>query len=525
MAEKKTAGLDVPQALPAGTRFGDLEIVRTLGVGGFGIVYLARDHALQRMVAIKEYMPGELAHRSGGSQVMVRSGTFSQTFDTGRRSFVHEARLLARFDHRSLLKVYQFWEANGTAYMVMPYLSGQTLKQARQAMARPPSEAWLLRVMLPLLDALERLHAESVLHRDISPDNILLPDDGADPILLDFGAARRAIGDQTQTITAILKPRFAPIEQYGESNGLRQGPWTDLYALGAVMHFLILGRTPPQATTRAVADEYEPLESLESLAPAGLSKNLLAAIDWALRVHPQDRPQTATEMRAVVQGARGVPAPLHGPAQPPPKPAAAAATGARASADQPTVVVEPAMAAEAHVKTIQLPASPIVVARPAMALARRRSTSVLMWALAGGGALALAMLVSGWWPKPAAELEQALPREEFLPDPPPVVVLGPGAGADQAGAPPAAAASPVAAANRQAGPARTRREPDNTVAAAAQAVPARAGSPSEACAGSSVFMRWRCVEQECAKPAWAAHSECVQLREAKGRREGTRNAN
>jgi hypothetical protein len=521
MAEKKTAGLDVPQALPAGTRFGDLEIVRTLGVGGFGIVYLARDHALQRMVAIKEYMPGELAHRSGGSQVMVRSGTFTQTFDTGRRSFVHEARLLARFDHRSLLKVYQFWEANGTAYMVMPYLSGQTLKQARQAMARPPSEAWLLRVMLPLLDALERLHAESVLHRDISPDNILLPDDGADPILLDFGAARRAIGDQTQTITAILKPRFAPIEQYGESNGLRQGPWTDLYALGAVMHFLILGRTPPQATTRAVADEYEPLEAL---GPAGLSRSLLAAIDWALRVHPQDRPQTATEMRAVVQGARGVPPPMHGPAQPGPKPAAAVAAGTRASADQqPTIVVEPVIASEAHVKTIQLPTSPIVVARRALASPNRRST-VLMWALAGGGALALAALATGWWPKPAVAPEQALPREEFLPDPPPVVALGAGAGADQPVTPSAASAA-AAPATRQAGPGRVRREPGSPVAAAAQAVPARAGSPSEACAGSSVFMRWRCVEQECAKPAWATHSECVQLREAEGRREGTRNAN
>lgn len=523
MAEQKPAHLDVPQALPAGTRFGDLEIVRTLGVGGFGIVYLARDHALQRMVAIKEYMPGELAHRSSGSRVMVRSETLTQTFDTGRRSFVHEARLLARFDHRSLLKVYQFWEANGTAYMVMPYLSGQTLKQARQAMAHPPSEAWLLRAMLPLLDALERLHAESVLHRDISPDNILLPDDGADPILLDFGAARRAIGDQTQTITAILKPRFAPIEQYGESNGLRQGPWTDLYALGAVMHFLILGRTPPQATTRAVADEYEPLEALESLAPAGMSKNLLAAIDWALRVHPQDRPQTATEMRAVVQGARGVPPPMHGPAQPTPRPAVARASGTRASADQPTVVVEPVIASDAHVKTIQLPTSPIVVARQALASPNRRTT-VLMWALAGGGVLALAALATGWWPKPAVAPEQALPREEFLPDPPPVVALGPGTGADRTAMPPAASAA-AAPASRQAGPGRARREPGSPVTTAAQAAPALAGSPSEACAGSSVFMRWRCMEQECAKPAWAAHSECVQLREAKGRREGTRNAN
>lgn len=518
MADKPT-GLDVPQALPPGTRFGDLEIVRTLGVGGFGIVYLARDHALQRMVAIKEYMPGELAHRQGGSQVIVRSGTFTQTFDTGKRSFVHEARLLARFDHRSLLKVYQFWEANGTAYMVMPYLSGQTLKQARQQMARPPSEAWLLRVMLPLLDALERLHAESVVHRDVSPDNIVLPDDGADPILLDFGAARRAIGDHTQTITAILKPRFAPIEQYGESSGLRQGPWTDLYALGAVMHYLILGRTPPQATTRAVADEYEPLETL---APSGLSRNLLAAIDWALRVHPLDRPQTATEMRAAVQGARAVPPPTHtGPG----RPAAAPPARGSATSEQPTIVIEQASPAQAHAKTIQLPTSPIVVARRS-AGARGRPALAWAWVLGGGGALALAALAGGWWPRPAATTatvtEQALPREEFLPDPAPVVALG--SAGTEAGR--AAASTPRPASPARA-PERAPREPALAAATRARPAPspAPAGSPGEACAGTHALLRWRCVEQECAKATWANHPECSHLSESRGRREGTRNAN
>ena len=119
-------------------------------------------------------------------------------------------------------------------------------------------EAALRALLLPLLEALILLHASAVYHRDIAPDNILMPADGSDPILLDFGAARRAIGDRTQTFTAILKPSYAPIEQYAESTALRQGPWTDVYALGAVVHYLLTGQPPPPATARAVVDDYEP---------------------------------------------------------------------------------------------------------------------------------------------------------------------------------------------------------------------------------------------------------------------------
>ena len=127
------------EALPAGTRFGELEIVRVLGVGGFGIVYLARDHALERDVALKEYMPASLATRGQGPQITVRSGALSETYAVGLRSFINEARLLAKFDHPSLVKVYRFWEDNATAYMVMPYLQGCTLREARRAMAGPPA--------------------------------------------------------------------------------------------------------------------------------------------------------------------------------------------------------------------------------------------------------------------------------------------------------------------------------------------------------------------------------------------------
>src|SRR6476660_1164806 len=121
-------------ALPLGTRFGEFEILRVAGVGGFGIVYLAQDHSLERQVALKEYMPAALAARGNGSQITVRSAAFAETYAVGLRSFVNEARLLARFDHPSLVKVYRFWEDNGTAYMVMPYLQGVTLRDTRRRM-------------------------------------------------------------------------------------------------------------------------------------------------------------------------------------------------------------------------------------------------------------------------------------------------------------------------------------------------------------------------------------------------------
>jgi serine/threonine protein kinase len=285
-------------ALPAGTRFGELEVVRVLGVGGFGIVYLARDHSLERDVALKEYMPASLASRGQGAQITVRSGSFAETYAVGLRSFVNEARLLARFDHPSMVKVHRFWEDNGTAYMVMQYLQGKTLREVRKAMTQPPDEAWIRRVLDPVLSAVDRLHTEGVYHRDIAPDNILLQPD-APPILLDFGAARRVISDRTQSLTAILKPSYAPIEQYAEMTSLRQGPWTDIYAIGAVIHFLLFGAPPSPATARAVSDD---IEALASRTVPGVSPQFMAVMAWTLAVRPQGRPQNIEELRAALDG-------------------------------------------------------------------------------------------------------------------------------------------------------------------------------------------------------------------------------
>ncbi|HEY9065624.1 MAG TPA: serine/threonine-protein kinase, partial [Burkholderiaceae bacterium] len=292
-------------ALPIGTRFGEFEVLRVVGVGGFGIVYLAQDHSLERQVALKEYMPAALAARSDGSHITVRSAAFAETYAIGLRSFVNEARLLARFDHPSLVKVYRFWEDNGTAYMVMPFLRGMTLRDARRGMDRAPDEAWIRGVIDPLLGALELLHREGVFHRDIAPDNILLPPSGP-PILLDFGAARHVISDRTQSLTAILKPSYAPIEQYAEMSSMRQGPWTDIYALGAVMHYLLFGMPPAPATARAVQPDAEPVAQRQV---PGISPNMLAAVGWTLGVRPLERPQSIAVLRDALNGVVAIPEP------------------------------------------------------------------------------------------------------------------------------------------------------------------------------------------------------------------------
>ncbi|KQP22418.1 serine/threonine-protein kinase [Pseudorhodoferax sp. Leaf267] len=283
-------------ALPMGTRLHEFEILSVIGQGGFGIVYLAQDLALERRVAIKEYMPSALATRTQAMTVAVRSSRHTETFAAGLRSFINEARLLARFDHPSLLKVHRFWEAHGTAYMVMPYYEGTTLAQRLALPGGPPDEAWLRALLDPLLDALAQMHAAHCYHRDIAPDNILLLPGGR-PLLLDFGAARHVIVDMTQALTVILKTGYAPVEQYGDVPDMAQGPWTDLYALGSVVEFAVMGRTPPQAVARFLDDKREPL----AVAAAGrYSDAFLRAIDRALAVQTRDRPQDAAEMRALL---------------------------------------------------------------------------------------------------------------------------------------------------------------------------------------------------------------------------------
>jgi hypothetical protein len=282
--------------LPRGTRLGEFEITGLVGEGGFGIVYLAHDHVLGRDVALKEYMPSALAARSEASTVVVRAARYEEPFQAGLRSFINEARLLARFDHPSLVKVYRFWGANGTAYMVMPFYEGITLKVMLKNLGQRPDEVWLKDLLRPLTDALELLHGDHCFHRDIAPDNILMLE-GKRPLLLDFGAARRVIGDLTHELTAILKPGYAPVEQYAEVSSMKQGAWTDIYALASVVYFAIMGKAPEPSVARLISD---PMVPLTAAAAGRYSAEFLAGIDKALKVKPQDRPQSIAELRTLI---------------------------------------------------------------------------------------------------------------------------------------------------------------------------------------------------------------------------------
>jgi serine/threonine protein kinase len=284
-------------ALPVGSYLGEFELTQVIGEGGFGIVYLAVDHSLQRRVALKEYMPSSLAERTSGMQVSSLSEEDEETFRKGLESFINEARLLAQFDHPSLVKVHRFWEANGTAYTVMPFYEGPTLKDTLRDMPGPPDEAWLLGLLEPLTEALAVIHGQQCYHRDIAPDNILLLAGSGRPLLLDFGAARRVIGDANQALTVILKPGYAPIEQYAEVPSMKQGPWTDVYALAAVLYFAITGKKPPAAVGRLLNDQYQPLVQV---AAGRYSPEFLSVIDQALAVKPTERTQNIDAFRAAL---------------------------------------------------------------------------------------------------------------------------------------------------------------------------------------------------------------------------------
>ncbi|MPV66777.1 serine/threonine protein kinase, partial [Burkholderia sp. BE17] len=282
--------------LPLGHRLGELQLDEVLGIGGFGIVYRAFDRTLRRAVAIKEYMPSMLATRGGDYTVSLRSERFAQAFDAGRGAFLNEARLLAQFDHPGLVKVLHFWESHGTAYMVMPFYEGRTLKQLLDGGMRI-SETHLRNIVGALLGALDTLHRAQCFHRDVALDNVLIRPNGS-AILLDFGAARKRIGDLVDDGAMMIKPGYAPIEQYTDDPAFSQGPWTDLYALGAVMHAMITGELPPAAVVRSIKDTYRPLVSRELPAGEVYSPAFLAAVDHALQLRIPDRPESVAAFAA-----------------------------------------------------------------------------------------------------------------------------------------------------------------------------------------------------------------------------------
>jgi serine/threonine protein kinase len=283
-------------ALPHGTELvGDYRIKRVLGAGGFGITYLADELALARRVTIKEYFPTDFAARKGDIAASPRSRDCAADYKWGLDRFIAEAQTLAKFDHPNIIRVYRYFRANNTGYMVLQFEEGQSFKAWLTGLKRAPRQAELDDIIAPLLDALELIHKGDFLHRDIAPDNIIIRKKGA-PVLIDFGSARGEIAAHSKTVSALVKPGYSPYEQYATS-ARQQGAWTDIYALGATLYFAVAGKRPPDAPTRVVNDEMVPARTaaLSSYRPG-----FLAAIDNALALEVSQRPQSIAQWRKVL---------------------------------------------------------------------------------------------------------------------------------------------------------------------------------------------------------------------------------
>jgi serine/threonine protein kinase/peptidoglycan hydrolase-like protein with peptidoglycan-binding domain len=281
-------------ALAEGVKLRGYEIVGVLGHGGFGVTYRARDTTLGRDVAIKEYLPTSLALREDRTTVVPRSSAQAEEFIWGRERFLDEARTLAKLDRvPAIVRVYDFLEANGTAYMVMALAAGETLDRKMKREGRL-SQAVLETLLYPLLDGLEAVHESGFLHRDIKPENIIVDAKGG-PTLIDFGASRAAMAERTTAMTAIFTPGYAAAEQFTSA---RQGPWTDIYGLAATLYHAITVSPPPNAFERMLDDEYQPLAKL---LPAGISPGFIIGIDAALMVRAVDRPQSIEGWRAILR--------------------------------------------------------------------------------------------------------------------------------------------------------------------------------------------------------------------------------
>jgi serine/threonine protein kinase len=294
MSPRDPVPMEDAVALPAGSSLHEYRVDRVLGSGGFGVTYLATDTNLNAHVAIKEYLPSEVATRLPDHSVQPRAHKMRDMFEWGLKRFIEESRTLATFHHPAIVRVLRFFEANNTAYMVMEFVSGDPLNTWIKSY-RPLPQDNLFGIVTPLLEGLDVVHKTGFLHRDIKPGNVYIREDGK-PVLLDFGAARATRG--AADATSVLSPGFAPFEQYSNGN---QGPWTDIYALGAVLYWMVTGNKPPESIARVRKDLMVPAVEAGSKDLYALS--LLSAIDWALKLNEDERPQTVAEFRkALLEG-------------------------------------------------------------------------------------------------------------------------------------------------------------------------------------------------------------------------------
>ena len=290
--------MDSRLGLPVNTLLdGSYRIERVVGSGGFGITYEAEDINLATKVAIKEYYPFDFGDRDSTMSVVPKSDRHKKTFQWGRSNFLQEARTLARFEHPSVVRVTRVFEANSTAYMVMRFEQGQSFEDWLRGLGRPPTQEELDSIVAPLLDALQMMHGENFLHRDIAPDNIIVRADGT-PVLLDFGAARRAVAEMTRTMTGIVKAGYSPHEQYSSDSRL-QGPWSDLYALGGALYRAVTGQAPEEATLRVDQDHVVPAAKA---AKGTYRPGFLSSIDACLKVRHSERPRSVAQLRPMMLG-------------------------------------------------------------------------------------------------------------------------------------------------------------------------------------------------------------------------------
>ena len=283
-------------ALPPGTRLREFELLEVLGRGGFGITYRGWYPNLGVNVAIKEYMPSEFAVREPNGDVYPKTRQSEEWYRWGLDKFLEEAKTLLRFNHPSIVRVLQFFEGHGTAYMVMEYLEGRTLFALLHE-EKTLSEARLRALIKPILDGLEQVHAAGYLHRDIKPGNIVFRDEDT-PVLIDFGAAYALTAEHSRTVAAFEMPGFSPIEQYSVT-GQNYGPWTDLYAVGAVLYRSMTELVPIGAPSRIERDDLAPVDRV---AKRKYGKQLTGAVDWALKLRAADRPQSIAQWRRVLEG-------------------------------------------------------------------------------------------------------------------------------------------------------------------------------------------------------------------------------
>jgi serine/threonine protein kinase len=280
-------------ALSTGARVDQYIIHSILGAGGFGITYLAEHQALGKMFAIKEYFPRDFGFRDGTT---VRAATDGEgTYRWGLDRFLQEARALARFRHPAIVDVTNVFEENGTAYMVLAYEQARDLRVWLSSLGRMPTQDEIDQLAAPLLDALELIHGANLLHRDVSPDNILVRSNGT-PVLIDFGSARDAIRGRAQAMSMVVKHGYSPPEQYTSDPG-KQGPWTDIYAFAATLYFAVSGARPMDATARFVQEGFVPVTQS---AKGSFRRSFLEAIDLGMQLRPEQRPQSIALWRPLL---------------------------------------------------------------------------------------------------------------------------------------------------------------------------------------------------------------------------------